>query len=327
MYTEDLNLKSIKQLSTQPLSVLLSEAMRIRRKNFNNDILFATPGAKFYDNEYHVNNRYEFVNISVTGTHCSLRCDHCNGRLLETMLSACSPDELLIIAKKLLKHGCRGLLLSGGADKEGAVPLKKYYKVIQEMKAMGLKISVHCGLAKEKVLYNLKDAGVDQVLLDIIGDQKTIQEVYHLNKTPKDYANILEICKNISLEVAPHIVIGLYYGQTKGELEALRIISTYNPQKLVIVILTPMAKTKMSNINPPSVEECEQIIALARIFNPNAFLSLGCARPSGNTRSLIEQFSLNAGVNAIAYPSPETIGLAQEMGLKVSFRDWCCTFA
>ncbi|MDN5345420.1 MAG: lipoyl synthase, partial [Clostridia bacterium] len=142
---------------------------------------------------------------------------------------------------------------------------------------------------------------------------------------PEAYGNFLKLCQQYDLEVAPHIVVGLHYGRLLGEIEALRMISSVQPRHLAIVILTPLRDTPMAGVTPPSIEDCGRLLALARLANPYAYLSLGCARPAGYQRPLLEQYALNAGVNAIAYPGPETITLAREMALAAEFSDRCCT--
>ena len=60
-----------------------------------------------------------FPTFSVTGSRCSLCCDHCAGRYLKGMNAVASPDELLVEAEKLKRRGGKGFLLSGGCDEDG----------------------------------------------------------------------------------------------------------------------------------------------------------------------------------------------------------------
>ena len=52
--------------------------------------------------------------------------------------------------------------------------------------------------------------------------------------------------------------------------------------------------------------------------------SVWASMGSPDRAALIEQYALNAGVNAIAYPSTDTIVLAKEMELDTYFSDQCC---
>ncbi|MDN5345375.1 MAG: lipoyl synthase, partial [Clostridia bacterium] len=191
-----------------PTSVLLNEAWQVRRRYFDNKVLFATPGAKGYANEFYCNNRNRFVTISVTGQGCALNCDHCRTKLLRSMLPCPEPEDLLVTVKGLRDRGCQGLLISGGADQSGAVPLAPFLGAIKEIKGWGLQVIVHTGLAGEEVIAGLKEAEVDQVLVDIIGARETIREVYLMDYGPEAYGNFLKLCLQYDLEVAPHIVVG-----------------------------------------------------------------------------------------------------------------------
>jgi uncharacterized radical SAM superfamily protein len=80
--------------------------------------------------------------------------------------------------------GARGILVSGGAKQNGEVPLEKFIPSIRKMKEKDreFKVIVHTGLIRKEIAKGLKGAGIDQILLDVIGDEDTIREVYHLNK-------------------------------------------------------------------------------------------------------------------------------------------------
>jgi len=307
-----------------PLSALLGEAWRVRCQNHPRTVLFAAPGFKYYDNEFFHNEQERFASISVTGKTCALNCKHCGGKLLETMLDCRDPGELAAMGRRLRENGCEGILVSGGADASGAVPLLPFMDSIARLKGMGFKVLVHTGLASDEVLAGLSRAGVDQLMVDIIGSNETVREVYHLDKTTDDYLDFMRRCRAHGLELAPHLVLGLHFGKILGELEALRMITAMRPKRIVIVVLCPKRGTEMEQVAPPDAADCGRIIALARTANPTAYLSLGCARPAGNRAALIEQFALNAGVNAIAFPCEETIELAKEMGLKARYSNMCC---
>lgn len=307
-----------------PLSSLLGDAWRVRCQNHARTVMFAAPGFKYYNNEFYHNEQERFASISVTGKNCVLNCKHCCGKLLETMLDCQTPDSLVATGRHLRENGCQGLLISGGADSTGAVPLLPFMDALARLKEMGFKVLVHTGLAPDEVLAGLSRVGVDQVMVDIIGSNETVREVYHLDKTTEDYRDFMLSCRKFGLELAPHLVLGLHFGKIQGELEALRMVTAMRPKKIVIVVLCPKRDTAMENVTPPDAEDCGRFIALARTANPTAFLSLGCARPAGNRAALIEQLALNAGVNAIAFPSVETIELAKEMGLRARFSHMCC---
>ncbi len=166
---------------------------------------------------------------------------------------------------------------------------------------------------------------MDQVLLDIMGDEETIKNVYHLDKTPKDFEDSLRFLKEAKLEIAPHIVIGINFGKITGEYNALRMISEVNPEVIVLVALNPMHDTPMYGVKPPSNQDIVRITAIARIVNSKTKLTFGCARPPGPEKVELEKMLIRSGVNSIAYPTDEAVDYAQYLGLKPEFKEECCS--
>lgn len=307
------------------LNTLLTKAWEIRTTHFPNQLTISTPSAKTYISNYHTNKKHVFENISITGTNCALNCDHCQTTLLNDMIPISTPQELKTIAEKLIQKGCTGLLISGGAQKTGDVPLQKYIDTIADLKKKGLHILVHTGLITPKTAQQLAKANIDQALLDIIGDQETIETIYHLNKTPQDYLQSMKTLVKNNIPIAPHILIGLNYGSIKGEYHALHMITQTKPHSIVFVVITPKIGTPMEHITPPPPKEIGKLIAIARILNPTTPLTLGCTRPPGHHKQQTEHYALQAGINGIAYPLDETIEHAQKLGLTTIFKDTCCT--
>jgi lipoyl synthase len=295
------------------------------RRTFAPEIWFSAPGAKHYENRYFSNHTHSFVNLSVTGEVCACRCDHCEGKLLQSMISTPTPMEMRRVVDRLLDQGCRGILVSGGANSKGEVPLLAFAESIAYAHQMGLKVLVHSGLLQRKTAAYLKEAGVDQVLIDVIGDQDTIRQVYHLDIRPDDYLQAMLICREVGLNIAPHVVVGLHYGRIRGERRALEMIQQADPETVVLVVLTPTSGTVMADIQAPLIAEVGRVIATARVMNPITPISLGCARPPGQYKRQLEIMAVDCGVNGIAYPDEATVAYAQAKGLQIMFSEECCS--
>jgi hypothetical protein len=227
----------------------------------------------------------------------------------------------------LIEQGCEGLLISGGADADGAVPLKPHLLAIARLKEWGLRIIVHTSLLDRETAEGLKAASVDQVLFDVVGDAATIQQVLHLGRSPDDYVNTLEMLRGLEIPVAPHVIIGLHFGQLRGELAALEMISRVGADVVVLVVLRPLPHTPMADAPVVEPEAIGRLAAVARLLNPTVPLTLGCARPPGLVKIEMERRAVLAGVNAVAYPDPATVRLADKLGLNTSFVENCCTLA
>lgn len=320
-----LAMESAERLFALPWEELQARAWQIRQAHFAPHLSLAVPGARHYDTELYANTPHRFATISLTGQACALNCAHCGRQLLKTMYPATTPQELSALGKRLVAQGCEGVLISGGVDSQGAVPLRRYLTAIARLKAMGLTVLVHTGLVDMPTAQGLRKAGVAQALFDVIGDQETIRQVYGLPYTPDDYAHGLSVLREAGLTVAPHVVIGLHFGQLRGELNALEIIRQVGADIVVLVVLRPLPHSRMAATAPPSPQEVGRMVAVARLLMPQALLTLGCARPAGQLGARMEQMAVMAGVNALAYPHPDTVHLSARLGLETEFVESCCT--
>ena len=314
------------ETAVKPISVQLKNPFDIRKENFSDEITFYGPGLKPHSTSEFSGSMKEFVSISVTGNNCALNCEHCNTKMLDNMLDLLSFDgSLFDMAKSLQKKGAKGILVSGGSDIRNQVPLLSHIDDMKRIRAeLGMVIRVHPGLPNEETCDALADVGVDGVMLDIIGDQETITDVYHLDAKPSDYEAVLERLQRHKIPAIPHIVLGHYFGKMNGEWAALDMIKKYPPKILVLVILLPLTGTGMEGVIPPSMDEIGVFFETARLLLPTTPILLGCARPLGNMKIEIDKSAINAGLNGIAFPSEGIVGYAQEKGLEPSFINACC---
>jgi uncharacterized radical SAM superfamily protein len=305
----------------------LEEEMRIARetswRNLGRKIVFYNPSFIFNKDYF---SPWLFPSISLTGKSCSLKCEHCNGEILKTMIPALTPKKLIEVCMKIEKHKGLGCLISGGCLPNGSVPLKNFSEAIKDVKSKTkLKIVVHTGLIDEETAFNLKNAKVDAALIDIIGSNETIKEIYHLNAKTEDFEKSLNAIKKASIPLVPHVLIGLHHGKIKGEYNALNIISRYNPSALIIIVFFPIKGTNMEKDNPPSLLEVAKVMVYARKVFPNTPIALGCARPTGVYRVKLDLTAVKTGVNAIAFPSEEAVELAKSFNLEISYSNVCCS--
>jgi uncharacterized radical SAM superfamily protein len=317
----------IHDLIQASLQELQSEAFRLRKIHFGNELTFSFPGTVAYGQEGLGSHRERFAAISVTGSHCELHCAHCRGTLLDSMIPAADPETFSKTMDRLRSGGAHGVLVSGGADRNGAVPLKAFIPAIGHMKKKNpqFRIIVHTGVIEEADARDLKNAGVDQILIDVIGDDDTIREVYHLNKRIEDYEKTLRMLKEMGHRLAPHIIIGHHFGEIRGEWRALEMITQVGVETLVLVVIKPLRKTGFNLIRIPSPEETSKVSAIARILNPTLPIRTGCIRPARPSKAAMERGFIDSGVNTLAYPLQGTIDYAKEIGLDVRSVEMCCS--
>lgn len=304
-----------------------SEARRIRRRNFGPGISFFAPSIKKFETaELSQSCDCFFPAVSITGSNCQLKCDHCRGHILKWMTPTLNPHDLIQTAGEYAARGAAGILVSGGSLKDGTVPLNGFLEAMARIKSsFGLKVIVHTGITSLLLAHGLADAGIDAALIDVLGSMEAIKGVCHLDGvSPADYARSLENLCETGLSVIPHIVIGINYGKTGGECEALDTVARYPVQSLVLIGLMPQRGTPMENAAPPSPQEMGEIFLRARMLMPRTPIFLGCERPAGDHKAATDKLALEAGLNGIAYPAEGTVALAKKMGLQPVFSELCC---
>jgi len=301
-------------------------ARDISWRNFGKRIRFYAPSFMYSKTDRFCSSPTAFPSISVTGSFCALKCKHCGGKVLNTMMSALTPKRLVEVCSEVKRKGGIGCLISGGCLPNGSVPLSKFVDAITEVKQkLGLTVVVHTGVIDFDMARRLKEAGVDAALIDIIGSNETIKEIYQLNVRVSDYDKSLSALHHSGIPLVPHVLVGLHYGELRGEFHALQMISKYSPSAIIIIALMPIRGTSMQDVVPPSPEDIARVLVAARFMLPKTPLVLGCMRPKGKHRSQTDTWAVEAGVNAIAFPSNEAIQLAESMGLATSFSSLCCS--
>jgi lipoyl synthase len=303
------------------LDAALKEAWSLSREIHGASVSVHFPGM------FVVNGRRgRFGAVSITGNNCDLQCEHCKGRLLKPMSHAVTASALLELGLRADRRGDRGLLITGGCDKNGRLPWRDFLPAIESLKSQtNLKIIVHAGQLNLEHARALVESGVDQALVDLLGDDRTARDIYHLPDGLASVRQTLEALSSVGLYTVPHIIFGVFHGEKRGEKEALQLLAHYPFEKYVVVVLTPARGTPMENVAPPSPELAALFIAEARISFPKMKASLGCARPRGKYGRKLAALAVKAGVNALALPTDEIVAEMIKKGLDVIFCDTCCS--
>jgi uncharacterized radical SAM superfamily protein len=304
----------------------LATARSISWKNFGKRIRFYAPSFIHYKTSHFHSSPTAFPTISITGSSCALKCKHCGGKVLNTMIPAPTPEELINVCVSLKEKGAFGCLISGGCLPDGSIPFNEFIDAIAKVKQdTGLTVIVHTGVTDLYTARKLRKAGIDAALIDVIGSDETMREIYQLNVKVDDYRSSLEALGKACIPIVPHVLVGLHYGKNKGEFQALKIISEYAPSAVIIIALMPIRGTPMENVNPPTPENITNVLMTARLMMPKTPIVLGCMRPKGEHRIKTDVLAIEAGVNAIAFPTEEAIHLAESMGLEITFSSLCCS--
>ena len=161
-------------------------------------------------------------------------------------------------------------------------------------------------------------------MMDVIGAEETIRQVYHLNRPVADFEATLAALCTTSMEVTPHIVIGLHYGRILGEPAALQIVSRHPVAALVLVVVMPFYALP-GTFAVPDPTEVGRLFAGARARLPDRNVLLGCARPPGMHKRLTDTYAVLAGLDGIAFPADGAAAAASAIGRPFEQQHACCS--
>jgi len=291
-------------------------------------IRFSTPTFKEYTStELSGCNKNSFPAFSITAAACGLNCDHCQKKILEPMIPATRPEILDQKVRRLIDtEGLNGFLLSGGSNKRNEINYGRYLPVVEKLKEdfPDLKVAIHSALLDEQRAKAMESAGVDTVMMDVIGAQETINEVYNLDRAVDDFEETLAALCTTSMEVTPHIVIGLHYGHILGEANALDMVSRYPVTALVLVVIMPFY-AKPGTFITPETSDVGRIFGEARARLPDQQVLLGCARPPGMHKRVTDAYAIMAGLDGIAFPADGAVSVAHTIGRPFTQAHSCCS--
>jgi len=298
-------------------------------------VTFGVPNLKLYDTDSWSNRgKNTFLAFSVTGTNCELLCDHCRTNLLHSMIYAPTPEILWQKASALAENGTRGILVSGGCDENGLVPLIPFSETLLRIKkSLGLQIAVHTKLLDAPLAIALSSSGVDAVMVDVVNTD-VLQNVYHLkHKTSDDVILTLDLLEKYRLPAAPHVLLGFSNGSKPGDIEGesesrlLEALKGRPLKTLVIVFLMPLPNTPLFRAAPPSLRSVNYFFQKAREMFPHIPIHLGCARPPGPYQHKLEILALKNQFDGIAFPCDETVTIARKRNYQIRFEETCCALS
>lgn len=270
--------------------------------------------------------RAAFPTFSVTGAACALMCAHCRAEVLRPMIPATRPEALEAAVRRIAaERHLRGFLLSGGSNRRNEIAYDRFWPVVARLKRdlPGIEIAVHTGLVTPAQARAMADAGVDLAMIDVIGAEETVREVYNLDRPVDDFAASLAALCDAGLQVAPHVVMGLHFGRMLGEARALGICLSQPIAALVLVALMPQPGQDARFV-PPDPDAMGEFLLRARLAAPDLPVTLGCARPHGAARRKLDAYAVMAGLDAVAFPAEGAVALARAIGRPVASEPSCC---
>lgn len=262
----------------------------------------------------------KFISVSVTGSSCQLMCKHCKARFLKHMRPAPSPDKLLAIAETLEREGGIGMLISGGSDASGKVPLDDFYDALATIKSeTDLILNLHVGIIQNQDIKKLADLKPHIISLDIVGSAEAVRNVYGLDVPLSRYEEMLAGLISEGLNVVPHITVGLDSGKESGELAALEMLARHKPQLKTVVINSLMERGG----DGAAFDMLARVVSEARRLMPDIRIALGCMRERGRQipMDIVRQ------IDVLVNPPKDLRYMVKKFRIKYEERDGCCALA
>lgn len=246
------------------------------------------------------------VSISLTAGECALACKHCNKKYLCHML----PISAVVRAGlSALPKNATSVLISGGCDSSGVVPLIKHAPHIRELKKK-FRVIAHTGIGSIPDSDIKKIASlVDVISFNLIGATSTIKNIYGVSQPTADMLmeNFLKLSR--AVRVVPHITVGLDACKIVGEYKAIDFLADQGFREIVINVLIPTKGTEFALLAPVCQDDVVQLLAYAR-ERINS-VTLGCMRPRGKYRTTLDKRVLefvdkivNPSINFVSTKSP-----------------------
>ncbi len=252
----------------------------------------------------------KYVSISITGNACALNCRYCSRTYLKHMDKALSPQQLYWLMRKLYGSGVRGFLISGGFTREGKLPFHNYLSVIREFKEKYESvISIHPGLVSREEARMLREARIDIIDLEFSLYPTFTEKVKGLGpRAIEQYARTLKaLYEEGPSYIAPHILVGSGLGLLGNEPAELWFLKDYDPYIIVLLIYAPTKNTPSEKDPEPEPEYVLETVKYIR-RNYSGELSLGCMRPWGRYKSIVDDLLLRENLlDRIANPPRQLI--------------------
>lgn len=268
--------------------------------------------------------------ISITDEKCDLKCAHCNAHFLKFMFPLSNfykKNKAGNNPKSLNSSNISSLLISGGCNKTGEVPILQHIENVIGL-VKNFKSNMHVGLIQNfDYFYENFKFYKDSLIIsyDLIGSDLIAKEVYNL---PYPSSMWLETYKQVynHFNVIPHLTLGLHAGKIDSEINVIDFLVEYKPKSLTFLVLKPTANTSYQDIIPPNPVDVANVITYAK-NKLNITLALGCMRPSkDNWRYWGDRLAWLAGANTIVMPNTSFLQDLMTYNIKVNYFYECCAF-
>lgn len=246
-----------------------------------------------YGNKVYLRGLIEF------SSYCRRNCLYCGLRAgnREAERYRLSPEEILECCREGYELGFRTFVLQSGEDPWYTADLLA--SLIRDIKGgfPDAAITLSIGEREAGTYRLLYEAGADRFLMRHETASRRLYQELHPLMSFDHRRQCLETLQSIGYQVGAGFMVGLP-GQTAEDLaEDLIYLLALNPDMIGIGPFIPHDKTPLAQAKAGSLEDTLVMVALARLFLPEALIpattALGTLHPQGR------ELALKAGANVV----------------------------
>ncbi|MCB2361248.1 [FeFe] hydrogenase H-cluster radical SAM maturase HydE [Clostridium estertheticum] len=246
---------------------------------------------KYVSDDVHLRGLIEFTNICKNNClYCGLRRD--NKNLVKYRLTH---EQILDFATKAKSFGYKTIVLQGGEDDYYTVD--KIIKIIKDIKALGLALTLSLGEKTYDEYKAFKEAGADRYLLRIETTDKKLYEDLDPGMSHEYRLNCLKNLKKLGYEVGTGVMVGLPNQTIESYADDILFFKEINADMLGIGPFIPNEDTPLASCYGRELIMSLKVMAITRLLLPDINIPATTAMESLNKNGRL--MALQSGANVV----------------------------
>lgn len=245
----------------------------------------------FVGDAIHLRGLIEFSNI------CRQNCQYCGLRRDNKHIERyrLSPEEIVSLAEKAKEYGYKTVVMQSGEDVHFSVDTMT--AILQQVKALGLAITLSVGEKTREEYAAYKAAGADRYLLRIETTNKALYESLDPGMSFDNRLRCLHDLKELGFEVGTGCLIGLP-GQTIESLaKDILFFKEIDADMLGVGPLIPNEDTPLKDATGGELSLTLRFVSILRLLMPDINIPATTAMETLNPNARI--MALQSGCNVV----------------------------
>jgi len=246
---------------------------------------------KYVGNEVHLRGLLEFSNLcTMNCMYCGLRKD--NKNIKRYMLK---PEVILNFAQKAVSYGYKTLVMQSGDGDFYLIDDLVY--IVQEIKKLGVALTLSIGEKTEHEYKLLKEAGADRFLLRIETTDKELYQKMHPGMSHENRINCLKTIKRLGYETGTGSLVGLPGQTIESIANDILFFKEIGADMVGVGPFIPNEDTPLENEKGGTFEMGIKVMALTRLLLPDINIPATTAMETLNPEGRL--IALQSGANVV----------------------------